>query len=174
MSLLSTEEPLVSAENQPVDPLPLLLCGTVRNHPLQPPLLVLLCLQTLLLDDVLLLSPILPGYREAEEKDSKLSETLDSLLPSLSDIRFPQPLPIFLGKKAIDSTVEIGSSSSQLSGKGGKAFAWSRGLASELSPVKTRSSQKKLASSSHKADESIPTSLDSGALRAMKALARAK
>jgi hypothetical protein len=94
------------------------------------------------LEEVVRLPSILSGYREAEEDDSSLSAVLDSILPSFNVNRNPEPLPIFLGKKVIDIKLDIGSSSSQ-TGKGGKAFTWSQGLASEISPIKTRSSCKK-------------------------------
>jgi hypothetical protein len=125
-------------------------------------------------EDVPLNSAILPGYQESEEEASLLTETLDSLLPSHSVLGLTQPLSVVLGKKAVVSSSEIGSTSTQLVGKGGKAFSWSRGLASELSPVKTRSSRKKQISSSHSEDVCVPTSPVSGALRALKAQARAK
>jgi hypothetical protein len=55
-----------------------------------------------------------------------------------------------------------------------KNFAWSRGIASEISPLQTRSSRKKKeVLSSQQADSNLPT-LDGKALRAMKALARSK
>jgi hypothetical protein len=116
---------------------------------------------------------ILPGFRETEESDSNLSVVLDSLLPCFNELCNPEQLPIYLGKKAVEAKVDIGSSSSQ-SEKGGKAFTWSRGLATELSPIKTRSARKKHVSSSSIAADSNHSSQDTGALRAMKALARAK
>ena len=119
-------------------------------------------------------SAILPGYQESEEEASILTKTLDSLLPNHSVLGLTQPLSVVLGKKAIVSSSEIGSTSTQLVGKGGKSFSWSRGLASELSPVKTRSSRKKLLSLSHSEDVCVPTSLVSGALIALKAQAREK
>jgi hypothetical protein len=84
------------------------------------------------------------------------------------------PLPTVLGMEALDPKVDSGSSSSHAPVKGGKAFAWSRGIGSELSPVKTQSSRKKQVGLSIQNSDSVPTSPDTGALRAMKALAREK
>jgi hypothetical protein len=78
-----------------------------------------------------------PGYREAEEEDTSLSVVLDSLIPSLKNPLEHVSLPIYLGKEAIDPKVDTGTSSSHIPGKGSKAFAWSRGIGSELSPIKT-------------------------------------
>jgi hypothetical protein len=55
----------------------------------------------------------------------------------------------------------------------GKSFTWSRGLGIDYSPVKMRSARKKSIVSTPLIPDSRP-STDSGALRAMKALARAK
>jgi len=85
---------------------------------------------------------ILPGSREIEESDANLSVVLDLLLPRLTELYNPEQLPIYRGKKEMEALLEIGSSSSQ-SEKGSKAFTWSRGLATELSPIKTRSADKK-------------------------------
>jgi hypothetical protein len=64
------------------------------------------------------------------------------------------------------------SGSRTLDDKGGKDFAWSRGLGLEYSPIKTRSAHKK---SFVESQASIPvTSMDCGALRACKALVREK
>jgi len=126
------------------------------------------------LDDSVRASPILPGYKEAEEGDSSLSAALDSLLPSLIAPFDSEPLPIFLGKEALDPKVDTGSSSSHALVKGSKAFSWSRDIGSELSPVKTCSSQKKHMGLSIQSNDNVPTSPDTGALRAMKALVREK
>jgi hypothetical protein len=116
-----------------------------------------------------------PGYREPEEGDSSLGAVLDHLFPFLRDNSDAIKLPTFIGKpyKAIWilwRPVPL----SNLHGVKGKEYAWSRGLGVELSPIKTRSSRKKLAQPSPVTDDSVPSSTDSGALRAMKALAREK
>jgi hypothetical protein len=84
------------------------------------------------------------------------------------------PLPTILGLEALVTKVDSGSSSSHALVKGGKAFSWSRGIGSELSPVKTRSSRKKKVGLSIQNSDNVPTSPDTRALREMKALARAK
>jgi hypothetical protein len=56
----------------------------------------------------------------------------------------------------------------------GRKLAWSRGLSSEVSPIKTRSARKKQELGSSTTDLPSSSSLDKGALRGMKSLARAK
>jgi hypothetical protein len=57
--------------------------------------------------------------------------------------------------------------------KEGKNFAWSRGIALELSPLKTISSQKKLSQSSETTTKNN-SSTDIRPLREMKSLAKEK
>jgi hypothetical protein len=99
---------------------------------------------------------------------------LDSLIPFIRDQNSSVQLPVFLGKSVITPSVGDveASCSCSLDEKGGKEFAWSRGLGLEYSPVKTRSARKK---SFVESQVTIPgTSTDCGALRALKALAQAK
>ena len=117
-------------------------------------------------------TPILSGFKEPEEDDSALTTVLDSLGPNHCESSNLILLPIFLGKETIGNCGDVGSSSA--TGKGHKSFAWSRGIASDLSPIKTRSSRKKQVASSSQTDAIIQSSPDIGALRAMKALAREK
>jgi hypothetical protein len=58
--------------------------------------------------------------------------------------------------------------------RNGKEFAWSRGLGMELSPLKTRSSRKKLAQTSTLLLSLCHPITELGPLRALKSLARAK
>jgi hypothetical protein len=80
-----------------------------------------------------------------------------------------------LGKRILEplGASEASSSKNKLVG-GEKSFAWSRGLALEISPIKTRSNRKKLSQSIEQTSEISSSSTDIGPLRAMKALARAK
>jgi len=79
----------------------------------------------------------MPGYREAEEEDSSLYAIVDCLLPNLKSPLDPVPLPIYLGKNALDPKVDTVTSSSLNPGKGSKDFAWSWGIGSKISPIKT-------------------------------------
>jgi hypothetical protein len=116
-----------------------------------------------------------PGFRESEVDDSTLSVVLDSLIPFIQDSNASIKLPTYLGKAILDPTTETGANTSQKHTEGdGKEFSWSKGLGIEHSPVKTRSIQKKLVVLSSQSLDSVPSSTDSGALRAMKAMARAK
>jgi hypothetical protein len=118
--------------------------------------------------------PRLPGFREAEAGNSSLLAALESLFPSLTAPFDSFPLPTALGRDAFDPKVDLGSYSSCALVKGGKAFACSRGIGSELSPVKTWSSRKKQVDLSLQNIDCVPTSPNSMALRAMKALTRDK
>jgi hypothetical protein len=87
---------------------------------------------------------------------------------------FEPQLPIFRGKELIRPGDEAGSSCSLGPGKSEKAYAWSRGIGTELSPLQTRSSrkQKELQNPGKNASDLPP--LEGKALRALKALARSK
>jgi hypothetical protein len=56
----------------------------------------------------------------------------------------------------------------------GKSLAWSRGLGMEISPIKTQSARKKVGQTSSATEQHSNSTSDMGALRGMKALARAK
>jgi hypothetical protein len=96
-------------------------------------------------------------------------------IPFIKDNKDAIKLPTFRGKAPIvASTSSEATSSKPPSTRDGKDFAWSRGLGIELSPLKTRSSRKKLAQDSSELIESVPSPTDNGPLRAMKALVREK
>jgi hypothetical protein len=118
----------------------------------------------------------LQGCRESEVDDEALLAVFDSLLPSARDKDPPIPLPVFLGKEVVDETPggELASSSKPNPVGKGKEYAWSRGLGIEISPIKTRSSRKKLEGGLVLSEGKDITTSDSGALRALKALAREK
>jgi hypothetical protein len=119
---------------------------------------------------------VVPSCRESEENDSSLSVVLDSLLPFIRDNKSIVPLPVYLGKFVYDDPIGGGkanTSGTRVEGTG-KEFAWSRGLGIEHSPIKTRSSRKKLAGVTNQTCDIDPSATDCGALRAMKALAREK
>jgi hypothetical protein len=115
---------------------------------------------------------VLPGYSQSEDDDNVLLAALNPSSSSSLHLGSTSQLPVYRGKEIISSAAEAGTSNSQQ--KDAKTFAWSRGIASELSPLQTRSSRKKkdLQSTQHSASD-LPT-LDGKALRAMKALARSK
>jgi hypothetical protein len=81
-------------------------------------------------------------------------------------------LPVYRGKELITPSAEAGPSSPHRND--GKAYAWSRGIGSELSPLQTRSSRKKKDSLSTQHSTSDLPLQDGKPLRAMKALARSK
>jgi hypothetical protein len=88
-----------------------------------------------------------PGCRESKDNDSSLSDVLDSLLPFIRDQKSTIPLPVYLGKAVFEDSTggdKPDTTVSRIEGSG-KEFAWSRGLGIEHSPIKTRSSRKKLA-----------------------------
>jgi hypothetical protein len=82
---------------------------------------------------------------------------------------------MYLGNSILNPSDSMGESSNSLPqiASVGKEFAWSRGIGIDYSPIKTRSARKK-------ANVEVPSttdstlSTDSGALRAVKAPARAK
>jgi hypothetical protein len=115
-----------------------------------------------------------PGFGQSEDVDPNLLDVLaSSSPPPFCRISEPQ-LAIFRGKELIRPGVEAGSSSSLGPVKVEKAYAWSRGIGTELSPLQTRSSrkQKELLNPGQSAPD-LP-SLEGKALRALKALARSK
>jgi len=118
-------------------------------------------------------NPYLPQQSSAFTPN--LDAVIDALLPSLRDSDNPIPIPIYQGwdlLQILPSFVPECSSS----GKGEqkeKSLAWSRGLGFELSPIKTRSVHKK-AIQSTVVQQNLDSTHDLGALRGMKALARAK
>jgi hypothetical protein len=121
------------------------------------------------------LEPLLePGDREPEEDENALCSVLDSLIPFIRDNKEVTKLSIFLGKTLAPEGSSKATSSKNTLTKGGKDFAWSRGIGLELSPLKTRSGWKKLSQAAEKILEIDSSTIDNGPLRAMKALARSK
>jgi hypothetical protein len=120
-------------------------------------------------------SGIESGFRESEEGESSLIVVLDSLIPFIRDKNASIKLPTYLGKAIHNSAGNMEESTSKVQpGESGKEFSWSWGIGIELSPIKTRSTRKKLAQKLTQTDVTVPPSTDSGALRALKALARTK
>jgi len=116
----------------------------------------------------------LTGYQEPNEEEPSLSSVLNSLIHFIRDPNSFVQLLIFLGKSVITPSVGNAEASClcSLYDKGRKEFSWSRGLGLEYSHVKTRSTRKK---SFVESQVTIPgTSTECGALRALKALVRAK
>ena len=118
---------------------------------------------------------ILPGFREPEEETPDLSLELDSLVPNGREIKETTILPTYLGKRSLEpmGSLEATSSKNKPGGEG-KSYAWSRGIALEISPIKTRSCWKNLSQSTEQTTEISTSSTYIGSLRAMKAPARAK
>jgi hypothetical protein len=120
-------------------------------------------------------SRVEPGYRESEENAHSLNLVLESMIPFLKDNDDAIKLPTFVGRNCIDlaESSEAASSKTKLE-RQGREFAWSRGIGTEISPIKTRSCRKLLTQNSVKITETTPSSSDTGPLRALKALARSK
>jgi hypothetical protein len=119
-------------------------------------------------------SPIISGFCEPEESKPSLEAVLNSFIPFLKDNSSFNQLPVFPGK-ALQVTSSIGGETSGSflpEGTKAKDFVWSRGLGFETSPIKTQSVRKKQNKDSQSTGPIIST--DCGALRACKALARAK
>jgi hypothetical protein len=114
----------------------------------------------------------LPGYSQPEEEGTALLDALSLPLHSFTLPSHTTQLPTYRGKEVISETTGAGTSNSKLMDT--KSFAWSRGLATELSPLQTRSSRKKKEAQGTQQMDSVLPSLDGKALRAMKALARSK
>jgi hypothetical protein len=107
----------------------------------------------------------LSGQSELEPGAHTLEAILDSLLPSYKEITTPTPLPTYLGPtlhKFLSSNGMLGSIETTPANLG-KEYTWSRGHGFEHSPIK-------IPSARHKEGNTI----DIGALRGMKYLARAK
>jgi hypothetical protein len=98
------------------------------------------------------------------------------MIPFLRDNNTPAQLPTFFGNVVIDPSSFSGDLSTETlpQTESTKEYSWSRGLGIEYSLIKTRSSRKKLQSSTSSSFVTDPSTSDSGALRAVKALARAK
>jgi hypothetical protein len=118
---------------------------------------------------------LLLGYRESEPSECSLGETLESFMLLHREVDIPRSLPIFQGRNVYNYGGPGHSGKLHKPGGDlGSDFSWSKGLGFETSPIKTQSARKK-ASGSLPATVSLPTSVtDIGALRGMKALARAK
>lgn len=114
---------------------------------------------------------ILPGYGELELDEPTLSDVLDSLIPFVRGNKNITKLPVYKGKSMVGSRQDSEVNSSRVNSGEGKEFAWTRGVGIELSPLKTRSSQKKLASHIQDKIDFSSSPIDGGPLRAVKAQA---
>ena len=101
---------------------------------------------------------------------------LDSMIPYIRDNHDLNQLSTYFGNVVIDPASFTGELCSENipHNDSTKDFYWSRGLEIEYSPIKTRSSRKKLQSSTSSSFVTNPSTSDSEALRAVKALARDK
>jgi hypothetical protein len=115
-----------------------------------------------------------PGFSQLEEDDVSLLTSLNSTVsPDLPPNNLSQ-LPVYRGKELVTPASDPGTSSSLPPDLNTKVFAWSRGIATDLSPLQTRSSRKKKELlSTQTTTTDLPTQ-EGKALRAMKALARSK
>jgi hypothetical protein len=110
-----------------------------------------------------------PGYSQSKDSEHELLAVLNPTSPSSLHPGSITQLSIYRGKEVISSASNAGPSTSIQ--KEAKSFAWSRGIATELSPLQTRSSRKnKEKQNTQQAASDLPI-LDGKALRAMKALA---
>jgi hypothetical protein len=98
------------------------------------------------------------------------------LIPYIRDNHEPTQLPAYFGNAVIDPASFTGELCTEKStqNESTKDFSWSRGLGVDFSPIKMRSSRKKMQSASISTLTTDPSTSDSGALRAVKALAWAK
>ena len=105
-----------------------------------------------------------------------LSAVLDSLIPYLRDNSDPTPLPTYLGNRVVNPSSIIGDLGEAINSetKPVKSYAWSQGPGIEYSPIKTRSTRKKMQGTVNSPSVVDPSTSESGALRAMKAFVRAK
>jgi len=117
---------------------------------------------------------VLPGYSQPDEDEDILLAALSSSTSSQFLPDSATQLQIFRGKELIAPSIDVGTSSTQLTLKDAKNFAWSRGIGVELSPLQTRSSRKKKEASSTLQTAPIIPALDGKALRTMKAMACSK
>ena len=96
----------------------------------------------------------------------------DTLVPSYRGLIDPILMSTYLGQQVHQQPV-MESKLDPINKSQGNAMAWSRGIGVELSPLKTRSPRKKSRQCSVPVTNPATTS-DSGLLRGMKALAKAK
>ena len=118
----------------------------------------------------------LSGQSESEPGAHTLEAILDSLLPSYKEITTPTPLPTYLGPTLHNfpsSDRKLGSVETTPANLG-KEYTWSRGHGFEHSPIKTHSARHKEGNTPLHTVDSSHTTIDIGALRGMKSLARAK
>jgi hypothetical protein len=101
-----------------------------------------------------------------------LDVVFDTLVPSYRGLIDPILLSTYLGQQVHQQPV-MESKLDPINKSQGNAMAWSRGIGVELSPLKTRSPRKKSGQSSVPVTNPA-TTYDSGLLRGMKALAKAK
>jgi hypothetical protein len=105
-----------------------------------------------------------------------LENVITSLVLTYRKATSPIPLPRYLGLESIQREVECGAVvvTTSLGEGSGKDLTWMWGLGLEVSPIKTRSDQKKLGQTPSVVDQDLVSAHDLGELRGMKALARAK
>jgi hypothetical protein len=116
-----------------------------------------------------------PGYTEQPHSARDLDQLIHTIIPA-SPLPFDSlPIPLYLGKLLTPPPTPIGNTPSTSGVKEHTATApsWSRGLGSEISPLKTRSARKK-ESTEASSSASQPTEHTNRALRGVKAQARAK
>jgi len=114
-------------------------------------------------------------YRESKEDDHSLNLVMESMIPFIKDNDDAITLPTFVGRKCIDTAESSEAAISKLKiERQGREFAWSRGIGTEISPIKTRSCQNLLTQNSVKIIETTPSTSDIGPLRELKALVSAK
>jgi len=119
---------------------------------------------------------ILPRFREPELGEISIGVVMESLIPSYRETMSPTPIPTYQ-RRSIVSRVGTSGDTGLLenSREGtGKDYVWSRVLGYEISPIKTRSAQKKTVTIPTTPDLIFSNISDNGALRGMKSLAREK
>jgi hypothetical protein len=95
------------------------------------------------------------------------------MVSPIREVTEPIPLPTYLGKEVYkDSEFRGTLGASTSSGEPTRMdLAWSHGLGLEVSPIKTRSTRKKLGTNLSFLAHHLDSHLDQGALRGMKSLA---
>jgi hypothetical protein len=85
---------------------------------------------------------VLPGFSQSEEDADLLFQSGPNPSPSCAPLpELTAQLSVYRGKELITPYAEAGPSNPHRNDE--KAYAWSRGIGTELSPLQTRSSRKK-------------------------------
>jgi hypothetical protein len=120
--------------------------------------------------------PLISRLSEPTAGLSSITTVMNSLVPLSRESFSPIPLPTYIGNTYLAPPSSPGATTSSLTNPTDPPlnYTWSRGLGSDFSPVKTRSTRKKLLRETNPSTVLDSSTTESGALRAVKALARGK